>query len=83
MDLPAARRRGHDFTDVHAIHAALKQVAVDGVAILTRYRGAVFSGKVPMICCAVHAAVGWSVIARWTTRRIGAGAAQGRTGCVR
>jgi hypothetical protein len=22
-----------------------------------------------MICCAVHAAVGWSVIARWTTRR--------------
>jgi len=28
------------------------------------HRGAVSSGKASIICCAVHAAVGWSVIAK-------------------
>src|SRR5262249_16354357 len=54
----------------HPGNAAPERVAADGVAIAhDPPRRSVVRERFNHLLCAAHAAVGWSVIARWTTRR--------------
>jgi hypothetical protein len=67
--LPRRPRCDGYFADVHPVHPSAEVVAVDAVSVTEEVTGRVSQGNASTICCAVHAAVGYSVTLKWMTRR--------------
>jgi hypothetical protein len=67
--LPRALGRREDLLDAQALHAVPEGLTEDLVAITQQVPGGGSSGKASTICCAVHSAVGCSVMLKRTTRR--------------